>query len=372
MSDYYTKNLTAYDQFFFIKIDKDDKTMAEFAWESCRLYRQNKLDEKSVIEIEKTLEAYRKKVQSQNFIKTMSPGYLSSEVKMLNEIPVYSMSPSDTDDDEDESRIQIFQSLKKQSKSKKLNVSTDDLNNKVDDIARNQNKLENMLLDIMTHIKENSTVQNESGNSVDLVQIHKANKQMAETLKNTYELQVRNTNLIDLNWKDIPVKIRSYFTRSYKQIVMTLITAPITLPYHIVKNIVYEPILESYEYFSKAIRIIWGTCLIFFIIGGTLHIYYTTDWSYIQSLVDNPIINGFIKYIRYPIDKTIENLPENMLSKVKDAYIQAFSSIFGDFKIYLTNLGSWAWDKSTKSLSDISNFISNVVIERIQSSLKFW
>jgi hypothetical protein len=125
------------------------------------------------------------------------------------------------------------------------------LNGKVDDIARNQNKLENMLLDIMTHIKENSTVQNESGNSVDLVQIHKANKQMAETLKNTYELQVRNTSLIDLNWKDIPVKIRSYFTRSYKQIVMTLITAPITLPYHIVKNIVflnYFPIFINLDY----------------------------------------------------------------------------------------------------------------------------
>lgn len=144
-------------------------------------------------------------------------------------------------------------------------------------------------------------------------------------LETVHEGQMKSQSLTDVAWYNLPKKIKLEFVKGFKKAMLYVAFAPISFPFLITKHFVVNPVVETVEFFSKYIRLAWGITIIVIGFGNALHIYYSTDWTYLNEILESKLSKNIYNYLTFFVDWGWKYTPSS--SEIIAAYKQLWANL---------------------------------------------
>jgi hypothetical protein len=117
----------------------------------------------------------------------------------------------------------------------------------------------------------------------DSIQLHKVTKTIANDLRNLTDMAKNNQSFDQVSWKDVPEWLKTSFISGLKRTAV----GSAMIPFQAVKGIITEfyvkPVTMVAEFYKGKIQFILGHVHWFFIIGGTIHVYTTSDYESVNE-----------------------------------------------------------------------------------------
>lgn len=230
-----------------------------------------------------------------------------------------------------------------------------------------------MLKNIMNKKIEESETQLDGTNALNVTNV---NRQMANDLNRLTEMTVKGQSIENVAWKDIPDWLKHQFKLGLKRGAIGAVKIPLRAVKGLLNEGFVRPVVEVAEFYWGKIRFVIGHVHWFFIIGGVIHLYQTSDYetvnemyqAYGGNIIDTLVINPAM-YIGKQIVDTFPGTTE-ILSAIWEStgnqIINFFKSIPG---IVWNNF--WSWFKSI-FMETIKEVVEETMTKMTPSMLKGW
>lgn len=229
-----------------------------------------------------------------------------------------------------------------------------------------------VLSGIMNKI-ENTDTQLDGTNALDVTTV---NRKMANDLSKLTEMTMKGQSFDNIAWQDTPDWLRNQFKLGLKRGAIGTVKLPLRAVKGLLNEGFVKPVVEVAEFYWGKIRFIIGHVHWFFIIGGVIHLYQTSDYetvndmyqAYGGNIVDKLVIDPTM-YIGKQIVDTFPGSVE-ILSSIWEATGQHIINFVKSVPGYIWN-NFWSWFK--KILTEtIKEVVDDSLSKLTPSILKGW
>ena len=196
----------------------------------------------------------------------------------------------------------------------------------------------------------------------DVMQIHKANRSMANDLRNLTEMAKKNQSFDQIAWKDVPGWLKTSFTSGLKRTAVGGAALPFKAVKTIISDFYIKPVTMVASFYKGKIQFILGHIHWFFIIGGVIHMYVTSDYETVNEM--------YYAYGGKIVDKLVVD-PAWMVAQQINSWFPNFSSMLQSIADTMWNtIVMGIWNEAKKLPGWMYDWFMTSVKDAVKSALK--
>jgi hypothetical protein len=196
----------------------------------------------------------------------------------------------------------------------------------------------------------------------DALKIHKADKSMANDLRDLTEMTKKGQTFDQVAWKDVPSWLKTSFTSGLKRTAIGAATLPFRTVKAIISDFFIKPVTMVASFYKGKIQFVLGHIHWFFIIGGIIHVYTTSDYESVNefySAYGGTVVNKLV------ID------PTWMVAEHINSWFPEFASMLQSIVYTMWNsVVMGIWDELKKYPSWMYDWFKDTATEVVASALK--
>lgn len=223
-----------------------------------------------------------------------------------------------------------------------------------------------MLQKIMDKKIEESETQLDGTNVLDVTNV---NRKMANDLNKLTEMTMKGQSIDNIAWKDLPDWLKHQFKLGLKRGAIGAVKIPLRAVKGLLNEGFVRPVVEVAEFYWGKIRFLIGHVHWFFIIGGVIHLYQTSDYetvnemyqAYGGNIIDTVVINPAM----YAGKKIVDTFPGTI-----EILLAIWESTGKQIINFVKTVPGIVWDNFWSWFKNI--FIETIreVVEEIMANMK--
>jgi hypothetical protein len=230
-------------------------------------------------------------------------------------------------------------------------------------------KQDAMLSSIMNKQIQNTETQLDGTNALDVTNV---NRKMANDLSKLTEMTMKGQSFDNIDWQDLPDWLRHQFKLGLKRGAIGTAKIPLRAVKGILNEGFVKPVVEVAEFYWGKIRFIVGHVHWFFLIGGVIHLYQTSDYetvndmykAYGGDIVDRLVIEPSM-YIGKQIVDMFPNAAE-IITTIWNSTVQHLLDFAKTIPGYIWE-NFWGWFKKV-----LMETVREVIDESTPTMMKGW